>query len=269
MLALVQERKRMTLNQSRARSTDDIIRAYNLTMLQVPADWSIENGDLALMPDGDPQVGNLPYSALNRLAELWRYNEPHLHDLYRTVSEMTARYRESNREFDRIGGLHIRPSTYNPWEGFDDFAQAFREASDERGMAHFGAHTYAGCLLIVLSNMLQRFRSDIGMPEAWKAAEPIFNGFSVGRIVVAAANGYRHEDEWAKATVLDGQQKRSHDIITGALAGRPASDEPTPARCVEIVQLLSGEEFDILAGNVLGFAHNVAVAEDTRLKGAT
>jgi hypothetical protein len=253
------------LIQPSSRSTDDIIRAYNLTMLQAPADWSIENGGLTLMPDGDPRVGSLPYSALSRLVDLWRYNESHLHDLHRTVCEMTERYAELHREFDRIGDRYIRPSPAKPWEGFDDFAQAFRQASDERGMAHFGAHTYAGCLLIVLSNILQRFRSDIGMPEAWKFAEPILNGFSIGRIVVAAANGFRHEDEWAKATVLDEQQKRSHKIITGALAGRLASDQRTPARCVEIIQLLSNGDFEVLAKNVLGFAHNVAVTEEARL----
>jgi hypothetical protein len=214
-------------------------------MLQAPADWSIVDGDLA-MHAGDVQVGDLCYNALYRLVVLWRYNELHLRQLLSTVGEMSDRHAESHREFEQLGDRHNRGSASNPWDGFDDFAKAFREASDEEGLAHFGAHNYAGCLLIVLSNILQRFRSDIGAPAAWKIAEPIFNGFSVGSIVVAAANGYRHEDEWAKASELDHRQKTSLDVITGCLVGRTAATESTLARCAEIILLLSGGEFDAL-----------------------
>ena len=254
------------MNERPARNSEDIIRAYHLTMLQARADWSpSENGDLLSMPDGDPQVGSLPYSSLNRLVDLWRFNEPHLHHLHHTVIEMNARYAELHRELDRIGATP-RPTISNPWEGFEDFARAVRETTGEEALAHFGSYTYAGCLLIVLSNMLQRFRADLDWPGSWKVTEPIFNSFSVGSIVIAAANGFRHEDEWARTSELDGKQKASFDIITGCLAGRGMTMEPTLARCAEIVLLLSEGEFDTLAKNILQFAHNVALAEDARLK---
>lgn len=257
-----------TPGQFRIRSSEDLVRIYGLSLLEAsPGDWSIVDGDLAMTRDGDPQEGSRYYNALFRLVNLWRYNEPHLRYLFGAVSDMMTWRASLAEKLNQIGdpqNLSASMSSSNPWEGFPEFAEAIRATSDQQALAHFGANTYAGCLLIVLSNALRRFRDDIDPEQAWKIASPSFNGFSVGQIIVAGANGYRHEDDWAKATVLDDQQKRSHDVITGALAGRPASDEPTPARYVELIQLLSDGDFEVFAKNVLGFAHDVAVMEETR-----
>jgi hypothetical protein len=64
------------------------------------------------------------------------------------------------------------------------------------------------------------------------------------------------------------KQRASIGVINGCLAGRIAATESTLARCAEIILLLSEGEFDSLAKNILQFAHNVAVTEDARLKGA-
>jgi hypothetical protein len=163
-----------------------------------------------------------------------------------------------------LNKLDASPTLTNPWAGFEQFAERFRGITEYEGIAHFGANTYAGCLLIALSNALRRFKSDIAAGEAWRSAPPSFNGYSVGRIIVAAANGYRHEDEWAKAREMDDRQRRSREVITGALAAQIAPNEGTGARCVEIVQLLSQGDYEVLANNVLGFAHNVALTEQAR-----
>jgi len=217
----------------RIRSSEDLVRTYGLSLLEASSgDWSIVDGDLAMTADGDPQAGTRCYNALYRLVNLWRYNEPHLRYLFGAVSDMMTWRASLTEKLNSIGdprNLSASMSSSNPWEGFPEFAEIIRATSDQQALAHFGANTYAGCLLIVLSNALRRFRDDIDPEQVWKIASPSFNGFSVGRIIVAGADGYRHEDEWAKATVLTKKQKPSREVVTGALAGRPASDEPTPA----------------------------------------
>jgi hypothetical protein len=148
----------------------------------------------------------------------------------------------------------------NPFAGpeIEAFAKVIRESHDKEAIAVLGAHNSAGCLLISLSNALSRFKKDIGPGEHWDAAAPLFGGFSVGRIVIAAANGFRHEDEWARSQKMSPRQKASYDIIIGVLAGRDPVGEPTLSRSVHIVHLLGNGTFDVLAKNVLTFAHNVA-----------
>jgi len=125
-------------------------------------------------------------------------------------------------------------------------------------------------LLISLSNALSRFKSDINPLAYWRTPSPSFGGFSVGRVIIAAANGFRHEDEWARPQEMSEKQKErqkaSRDIIIGA-AGREPVGEPSPARSVDIIQLLGNDDFDELAKNVLGFAHNVAIHVEEKGRG--
>ena len=52
------------------RSYEDIVETYKISILQQPADWSIEDGGLAETADGDVKVGDDVYSALSRLVQL-------------------------------------------------------------------------------------------------------------------------------------------------------------------------------------------------------
>jgi hypothetical protein len=108
--------------------------------------------------------------------------------------------------------------------------------------------------MIVLSGALLRFKNDIDGNGEWNRTEPCFNTHSVGAIIVAAADGFRHADEWAKTHPPTKKQKPSQDIIKGALSGLPGRDE----LCVEVIRLLSEGDFGRLAFNVFTFAHNLA-----------
>jgi hypothetical protein len=233
-------------------SYEEVVQRYNLTILMASGDWSFTNGDLTLTKDGDIQHGDIAYSGLHRLVETWRYNDPHLRYLFETANEMLAR---GESLLNAIGQESIDG---NGRPDFDQFAAAFNAIREDQGIATFGAATYSGCLMIVLSGALLRFKDDIGAKGEWNRTEPSFNTHSVGAIIAASANGFRHADEWAKTHPPTERQKSSQDIITGALSGLPAPDELSPGRCVEVLHLLSGGNFERLGSNIFTFAHNLA-----------
>jgi hypothetical protein len=167
-------------------------------------------------------------------------------------------------EIDDIGNKHAAELAANPLASIDEFAKALHAHSDREGVVYFGANTYAGCLVIALGNALQRFKRDLKIGKTWGTTAPTFGRHSVGAIVIAAANGYRHENEWetrmASFGSLDKRQKASHGVITEALAGNSTSEVSGMARTPEIVQLLSNGNFETLARNIFEFANSVAWA---------
>jgi hypothetical protein len=246
-----------------APSYDHIINIHDLRILKTSGDWSLENGDLAMTKDGDIKVGDTAYNGLFRLVQTWRYNVPHLRYLFETMNKMLARYERLNEKMNAFGAersARFCIDTYGkPDTAFAEFATALNAVWEEQGVATFGAATYSGCLTLILSGALLRFKDDIAAKGDWNTTRPFFNTHSVGAIIVAAANGYRHSDEWAKTRRPTPHQQASQDIINGALSGRPMPDEQSPGRCVEVLQLLSGGNFESLASNVFAFAHNLAL----------
>ena len=141
------------------------------------------------------------------------------------------------------------------------FTEAFHRVNDEQGAADFGFATYGGCLVLLLSGSLLRFKDDIDATgDDWTKAAPLFNGCSFGQIIVAAANGFRHDDEWAKMRPSKPKQKVSQDILIKALQGNRVAHWHTPGRCAEVLQMLSrGGDFDCLTADLFAFAHNLAL----------
>lgn len=246
----------------------DIVDVYGLSLLrEEPGDWAIEDGNLARTNDGDIRNGSIRFSALSRLVTLWSHNETHLKYLFEAADEMIRTHGGLGDELDRIDSEHrsgfdaAERFTGDAWERF---AEAVRTHTENEGVVFFGANTYAGSLLIALSNAVQRFKKDIGGSPIWDTAGPTFGNCSVGRILIAAGNGYRHEEEWAAQLASAGklmpQQSASFNIIEQALVGYPKSEISGPARVPEILQLLGNGDFDRLARHIFEFAHTVARA---------
>jgi hypothetical protein len=239
---------------------DAIVDAYNLTILQDVGDWSLENGDLAMTKDGDIKVGDAAYNGLFRLVQIWRFSEAHLQYLFATMNKMLAWRERLDDNMNALGEEKL--ARFNPERSFGpdpDFSAAFNDIRDQQATATFGAGIYAGSLMLMLSGALLRLKDDIDTKDDWTKVGPFFNNHSVGRIVEAGANDFRHADEWTKTRVPTSRQKRSQEIIEGALIGRPTPDEGSPGRCVELLQLLSRGDFEGLASNVFTFAHNLAI----------
>jgi hypothetical protein len=84
-------------------------------------------------------------------------------------------------------------------------------------------------------------------------------------VIVAAANGVRHDDEWAKTRPPDPKQKKSQDVLNQAITGSAIKSRITPGLTVEVADLLSaGGSFERLAENMFKFVHNVAVLRRKR-----
>jgi hypothetical protein len=239
---------------------DDVIDAYDLIILKEIGDWSLDDtGDLLLTKDGEPQHGDIAYSGLFRLVQMWRFSEPHVRRLFDAMGNTLALQRSLGDKLNEVGeARHARFSPETFLKPDPEFTNAFHDICDQQASASFGAGIYAGSLMLMLSAMLLRLRDDMAA-DSWSKVGPHYNGYSLGAIIEAGANGFRHADEWAKNPHPTPQQKRSQIVIASALSSRPPLDEGSPGGCVELLRLLSGDNFEALAAHVFRFAHNLAV----------
>lgn len=240
------------------RPYDEVVDAYGLTILQAPGGWSIAEGGLAQTKDGDFKVGDDAYSSLFRLVQTWRFSLSHVERLFDDMLAMLALRERLDDEMNRIGEARHEQMMQSSHCRGSDYGDALNDVWERQDAATVGASVYAGSVMLMLSGAVLRFKDDIGGKSVWTRVGPFFNGHSVGAVIEASANGFRHADEWAKATRPTAQQKRSQDVIKEALGELWDPDEPSPGRCVEILRLLSGGSFEGLAASVFSFAHNLA-----------
>jgi hypothetical protein len=136
---------------------DSIVDAYNLLILKEVGDWSIgDDGDLVMTKDGDLQHGDVAYSGLFRLVQMWRYSEPHLRFLFAALKETLAQRIALDADLNAVGETahaeimrgHRMPS--------HEFGEAMHDVLDRQAGATFGAGIYAGSLMIMLSKSVLR-----------------------------------------------------------------------------------------------------------------
>jgi hypothetical protein len=233
-------------------------------MLKEGGDLQIVEGDLALTKDCDLMLGDKSYNALFRLAEHWRHNAPHIAVLMDLLGQMAENYCETQRRLNDAAAAETqRKQEAWTFGASSKFLRAWHSHYDEEGAAVFGGALYAGCIVMLASNALLRFWDDLDRPEEpWRNCRRQFGGRSVGEILIASANGFRHADEWAKTRPMTAQQRRSANVLTSALGAPDISQlEPSPpGRCQEVIHLLAdGDGFDGFNKAILGFAHDVAV----------
>lgn len=135
---------------------------------------------------------------------------------------------------------------------------------DQEAAAQAGRDVYPGCIVLMASYALNRFRDDIGCTaDDWKSKGPIYGGRSIGEILVASANGLRHQDEWLKTHPPTPQQARSMQVLRDALVELPEYDTQvySAGRCELVITLLDqGQGFDGFTKTMFSFAHEIAVS---------
>jgi hypothetical protein len=210
-------------------SYDEILSKHNLCLLQNGVDLVLENGDLALTRWGDLRMGSIAQNGLMRFVQHWRFNEPSFHRLF---MEALSRRKLLVAHREQAG----RPVVID--------------------LATFNLAAYKAAV-----------RPDMSSDEEveWNQSTPMLQGYSFGQIIVAAANGVRHVDEWEAAQAPTEKQRASMQVLESALRKEGMSRfhvRDLPAEALDI--LSDGGNFERLAASMFDFAHNVAVRRDTR-----
>ena len=118
--------------------------------------------------------------------------------------------------------------------------------------------------MIVLSNILLRYKEDLKSTNPkWIGIRPLFQGYSFGQVVVAAANNFRHHDEWARTRKLDAKQKKNIEVISFVLKSYPlslgASVQWRRNACVDLLHLICANDFTRLETNLFEFAKAMCI----------
>lgn len=221
----------------------DIVDHYNLDVLKHGADIQLtSDGDLLMTRDGDLQLGDDRFNAFFRLVRGWQLNAPTIELLLNSVITMPERAEQLIAEQNDVAVRIARGELA---------ADVLHALSDEAGAVDLGRDAYAGAIMVILTNLLRRFRDDLGIRgNAWRQTGPVFQGWSLAAIVETGANSFRHHDEWATQWVQNRcytpQQMNSIRVISDVtnttdlrLLGRNMAPE--------LLSLLSDNSFDKLA----------------------
>jgi hypothetical protein len=231
----------------------DVVSTYDLDV--AGGDLQIdETGDLALTPDGDLKFGNDRINATHRLVQRWCFNVPIISVMFSLAAHSNTTTQNLVAEREVIAPLLFQN---------DQSMQRFHHINNEIGAHEFGGGASAGALMVVLSNLLLRYKDDLKpAPAKWENSSSQIGGRSFGSIVVAAAANFRHYDEWARTERPTNQQLSSIRVIADVLKQAIAPDGYRhPFRhnvCPDLLEALSGGDFELLSQRFFAFAKDVA-----------
>ncbi len=231
---------------------EDVVTAYGLDVrggdLQLTA-----SGSIAVTVDGcDLKWGSDRVNAMHRLIQRWRFNAPTLVGLFKLVGHAQERKEQLNEELELIAPI-----------AFTQSAQQFHEINDEIGTSTFGGAACAGTIMIVLYNLLMRYKMDLNASnEKWEKSLPQIGGCSLGSIIKAGAANFRHHDEWARSNRPNEQQLSSIRVVAAALNQPITADgKGHPFRgniCLELLETVSGGDCEQLIQRFFAFAKDLA-----------
>jgi len=132
----------------------------------------------------------------------------------------------------------------------------YHSKNDEIGANEFGEAACAGTLFVILNNLLSRFKNDAQTSrDRWNEGGPFINGVSLGAVVSAAANNFRHHDEWRRSKPPTQQQLSSMNVLLETLGLGPQLIRENI--CPKILKAMSGGKYDQLNRNLFEFAKSI------------
>ncbi len=239
---------------------DEVVEKFDLDILRTPGDLVIEDGDLASTKSGDLLINDVRYSAMFRLVQTWRFSAPMLQSLFELAIKARARRIELEQNLNGVFSGGYDPSSFRPK---DEHVVEFHELNDAIAASDLGAASCAAAIILILNGMLQAFKDDMDIQNAaWESTPPLFGAQSVGAILVAASNYFRHSDEWIKTQPPSTRQARSTAVLWAALGGANASDDANHPfnredACVQTLAILSDQSFEQLNLTFFTFARNL------------
>jgi hypothetical protein len=234
-----------------ADSYGSIVTRHGLGKILAGGDLQLTaSGDLALTRDGDLKFGNDRCNAMHRLVQRWCFNARVLETLFALVAEESQRKQQAESEFAAVAGVAFASP---------EKTKKFHALREEIGAGEFAGAACAGAIMVVLNNLLLRYETDLSeVNPKWEGVGPQFNGYSIGEVIAAAANNFRHHDEWARTRKPDSRQMKSIAVIEGVLnytALSPALVVPWRRNaCVDLVAVVGGSDFATLEQRFFEFA---------------
>jgi hypothetical protein len=115
----------------------------------------------------------------------------------------------------------------------------------------------AGTVLVIVNTILEGLRDDIDGEQYWSVVPPLINGYSLGQIIKAGSNNFRHYDEWTLQWVKEknftDQQNRSAKVIMKIL-GETEPRMVSTNVCGKLLVALCNGEYEKLESLVFSFA---------------
>ena len=246
----------MELPEPAPLAYDEVIERYSVELLKVAGDLAIRNHDIAVTKSGDLMLNDEVYSALYRLVQTWRFTAPSLATLFKLFA--AARQREDDSEAELN---NLRPLAGSPF-----FARAqiekYHEANDKVGAARLALQSYAGAIVLVLNGLLLALRDDLQCSQQdWQSAGSIIGGYPIGPFLEAAANNFRHVDEWTKTRKPNHRQLASIRVLEAAFGKKfrdISGSRRNPNIAPEALELLADGEFENVSRKFFAFANDLA-----------
>jgi hypothetical protein len=232
---------------------EETLKRFELEWLRQNLDLRLtERGDIALTGDGDPALGDRKSNALFRLVQRWRQSKSTLDDLFAPMARAHRMLDELTTDRNAGRGPAL-------WEA----PAAYHEVTDQILEYESISSILAGAVFVVLNNLLQRFRLDLGASLAdWAAAAPVFHGHSLGEVVAAAAANFRHHDEWASTEAPTNTQKASMAVLAHLLDQPVLTERGCPTIrsnvCGPVLWKISGGSEDRLDEAIFAYAKPLA-----------
>jgi hypothetical protein len=207
------------------------------------------------------KLNHVAFYAIHRLVDGWRYNAPTLRFLFDHVfavrhrhNELAATLLSGKIPSSRLSGSN-RPGVFE-----SPGAEFHFELLDATAAHALGANAYAWAVVLVLSRLLQAFKDDLDASrDEWDSSEPLIHGCSIGAILTASANNFRHSDEWLKDRGCPTPQQLQSIRVLAAAFREPDGANHQLGRdvCQETLQLLSDGSFDTLSEKFFAFANSM------------
>ena len=192
----------------------EVIERYDLDILKVPGDLVAKDGNIAITKYGDLMQNNAEYSAMSRLVQGWRFGAPTLQTLF----EMAFTTMRLWKDLDESRNHAFTSRRFD----------AYHELNDEIGANELASAAYAGVVIPMLNRLLLAFKDDMhSTRDDWEKSPPLIEGHSVGSLLEASANNFRHNDEWAKTRPSDEtytRQRQSRNVLAAAHQEPDGSD---------------------------------------------